>query len=107
MPMLNPQGSSRQNSRGFTLVELLIAIVVIAILATISVIAFNGMQDKAKLSSLMAAATNTAKRIELDKATRGNYATQLSSLRIALITTVAVSSINTAVMVPPTASLLY
>lgn len=34
--------------RGFTIVELLIVIVVIAILAAISIVAFNGVQDRAK-----------------------------------------------------------
>lgn len=34
--------------RGFTLVELLIAIVVIAILASVSVVAFNGIQQRAR-----------------------------------------------------------
>ena len=33
--------------RGFTLVELLIVIVVIAILAAISVVAYNGIQTRA------------------------------------------------------------
>lgn len=36
--------------RGFTIVELLIVIVVIAILAAISVVAYNGIQTRAKIS---------------------------------------------------------
>ena len=38
----------RKNTSGFTLVELLITIVVIAILAAISVVAFNGIQERAR-----------------------------------------------------------
>lgn len=34
--------------RGFTIVELLIVIVVIAILAAISIIAYNGIQSRAR-----------------------------------------------------------
>ena len=37
----------KQTLRGFTIVELLIVIVVIAILAAISVVAYNGIQDRA------------------------------------------------------------
>jgi prepilin-type N-terminal cleavage/methylation domain-containing protein len=36
--------------RGFTIVELLIVIVVIAILAAISIVAYNGIQTRAKVS---------------------------------------------------------
>ena len=38
--------------KGFTIVELLIVIVVIAILAAISVVAYNGIQDRAKQSQI-------------------------------------------------------
>lgn len=37
---------------GFTIVELLIVIVVIAILATISVVAYNGIQDRARQAKI-------------------------------------------------------
>jgi prepilin-type N-terminal cleavage/methylation domain-containing protein len=39
-----------KNKNGFTIVELLIVIVVIAILAAITVVAYNGIQDRAKNS---------------------------------------------------------
>lgn len=40
----------RKSVSGFTIVELLIVIIVIAILATISVVAYNGVQQRAKFT---------------------------------------------------------
>jgi len=53
-----------KQTRGFTIVELLIVIVVIGILAAITIVAFNGVQDKAKRASLQADVTNAAKSLE-------------------------------------------
>lgn len=41
---------NKQKQTGFTIVELLIVIVVIAILAAITVVAFNGIQERSKVS---------------------------------------------------------
>lgn len=50
---------------GFTIVELLIVIVVIAILATISVVAYNGIQSRANDSRVTADLTSLKKAIQL------------------------------------------
>lgn len=50
---------------GFTIVELLIVIVVIAILAAITIVAYNGIQNRAKASAAQAAASQAAKKIAL------------------------------------------
>jgi len=42
----------RQKSGGFTIVELLIVIVVIGILAAIVIVAFNGVQERAKVATV-------------------------------------------------------
>lgn len=44
----------RKSTSGFTIVELLIVIVVIAVLAAITIVAYNGIQQRAKNSSRIA-----------------------------------------------------
>ena len=46
---------AKQKQNGFTIVELLIVIVVIAILAAITVVAFNGVQQRARKSQTIGA----------------------------------------------------
>jgi general secretion pathway protein G len=48
---------------GFTIVELLIVIVVIGILAAITFVAYNGIQNRAKAGSAQTAASQAAKRM--------------------------------------------
>lgn len=55
--------SRSQQRRGFTIVELLIVIVVIGILAAITIVAFNGVQNKAKASAAQSAVTQASKKI--------------------------------------------
>lgn len=56
-------------SRGFTIVELLIVIVVIAILATITVVAYNGVRSKANDSVARSEIQQAAKSLEVYKTT--------------------------------------
>lgn len=62
----------RRNVSGFTIVELLIVIVVIAILATISVVAYNGIQNRAYDSSVQSDLKALATKLELFKASSLN-----------------------------------
>jgi prepilin-type N-terminal cleavage/methylation domain-containing protein len=55
----------KRTTSGFTIVELLIVIVVIAILATISIVAYNGVQDRAIATAVKADLATFAKKIEL------------------------------------------
>ncbi len=51
-----------KSSKAFTLVELLVVIVVIAILAAISIVAYNGIQERARVASVSSALTQATKR---------------------------------------------
>lgn len=57
----------RATHTGFTIVELLIVIVVIAILAAVSIVAFTGMQDRAIASAVRSDLSNFAEKIEIAK----------------------------------------
>ena len=53
------------NKTGFTIVELLIVIVVIAILAAITIVAFNGIQERSRASAVSSALSQAAKQLTL------------------------------------------
>ena len=59
------------NSRGFTIVELLIVIVVIAILATITVVAYNGIQSRAQDTKRAQDISNIKKALQAYEAVNG------------------------------------
>lgn len=71
-------------SRGFTIVELLIVIVVIAILAAITIVAYSGIQDRAKASALQSEVTSVARKVEAEKAQSSSeqYPSSLASLNV-------------------------
>ena len=68
---------SRVVQKGFTIVELLIVIVVIGILAAITIVAFNGVQQKAATAAVQSDLTQNAKAIISAGATSstGQYST--------------------------------
>lgn len=57
--------NTKFKNSGFTIVELLIVIVVIAILAAISIVAYNGIQNRSKASAAQSAAQTAAKKAEV------------------------------------------
>ena len=71
--MTHPPIQTNFLHRGFTIVELLIVIVVIAILASISVVAYNGIQQRSRDSIRKADINSIAKSLELHYVDRGSY----------------------------------
>lgn len=67
-----------QNYNGFTIVELLIVIVVIAILAAVVIVAYNGIIDRARESSVQADTEQNAKAMAAYQITNGAYAMNCS-----------------------------
>lgn len=63
---------------GFTIVELLIVIVVIAILAAVTIVAFNGVQQRAAASVAQSNAANAIRKVEIFNAENGAYPTSVT-----------------------------
>lgn len=79
---------TKQKGSGFTIVELLIVIVVIAILAAISLVAYQGVQSRAHNSAVQNDLARFAKNIQL-------YAADTGSLPAGGMTTLASASPST------------
>ncbi len=62
-----------QKQTGFTIVELLIVVVVIAILASITVVAYNGIQQQARDSQRRADMDAIAKALSMHNVERGAF----------------------------------
>jgi len=67
----------KKNTSGFTIVELLIVIVVIGILAAITIVAFNGIQNRAENTKTTQALTSVAKALQLYRVDNGDYPTSV------------------------------
>lgn len=87
-----------EKQKGFTIVELLIVVVVIAILAAITIVAYNGISNRAKQSAVASMASQVQKKISL-YATLNNeqYPNTLAEAGIDAVTAASIQySVNNA-----------
>lgn len=63
----------RKSTKGFTIVELLIVIVVIGILAAITIVAYNGIQTRAKNVKTVNAAVSWVKALKIYNADKSTW----------------------------------
>jgi len=68
---------SLSNSRGFTIVELLVVIVVIGIIAAITVVAYTGISQKAIASSLESDLRNGSNKLKMYQVENGSFPSSL------------------------------
>ena len=93
---MNRSSTLQARHRGFTIVELLIVIVVIAILAAITIVAYNGITRQTKEASLKSDVQNGFKQLQNTKTTSGNHPANTSGLKKNANVTFQYSADNTA-----------
>lgn len=72
----------QKHTQGFTIVELLIVVVVIAILAAITIVAYTGIQNRAKSSAAAATAGQFGKKLAIYAQTNsGQYPADTTALQ--------------------------
>ncbi len=70
----------KTKDQGFTIVELLIVVVVIAILAAITIVSYNGITNRANASAAQSAAASVQKKAEAYNAENSQYPANLGVL---------------------------
>ncbi|MGO2030128.1 MAG: type IV pilin protein [Glutamicibacter ardleyensis] len=68
-----PKHTTTNKRRGFTIVELLIVIVVIGILAAITIVAYNGVQERSRVQQANAEINSLLKAIEMARINKDTH----------------------------------
>lgn len=70
--------SGLHKNSGFTIVELLIVIVVIGILAAITVVAYNGIQERARVATITTDLSGATRLLAIHESDKGSYPATLA-----------------------------
>ncbi len=65
--------AQKQKEHGFTIVELLIVVVVIAILAAITIVSYNGITEQSRRSQFLTGVNTYIKTLRAHEAANGDY----------------------------------
>jgi prepilin-type N-terminal cleavage/methylation domain-containing protein len=76
---INKRSTQAPRRVGFTIVELLIVVVVIGILASITIVSYNGIVQKARESQMKSNLLNVYKQLSVDKVYDGIYPVSLAA----------------------------
>jgi prepilin-type N-terminal cleavage/methylation domain-containing protein len=93
----------KKNS-GFTIVELLIVIVIIGILAAITIVAYNGIQNRAKASAAQSSANVLQKKLEAYNAVQSSYPTGTATTSLATQTESTLTNSGVSIGTPTAAT---
>jgi len=103
--------SYNNQTRGFTIVELLIVIVVIGILAAVTIVSFNGVSTRARDASRSSAITSVQKALEMYRIDNNDLYPSVGSdnagYSLSSLATALVPKYLPAIPVDPSASSLY
>ena len=79
---LRVRASTKSGREGFTIVELLIVVVIIAILAAITIVAYNGIQKRAQAAAISTALNQASKKIRMYQVDNGTFPATLANAGI-------------------------